>query len=725
MMEPSAASPSQPTAARRRPWHLDPRWLVLLPALAVFLIYLPALRFGFVWDDTIFLRDMPAYRDPNLWLPALFKPFMLSPNYFRPLAVLSFVAEVNLVGLAPTLFHLTNILLHAVNTALVGLLALFLFRRVAPDSDAPPAAPDSRLSPPHLLLALGAALLYGLHPAQIEGVAFISSRFDLLMTVFLLLALLVDVRVRDKVARPLLVGLFFLLAALCKEMAVAFALALPLWYLARSPERPLRRSWWKRAWQQGDLVVLAAVVVGGLVYLLIRYVSLGYLVVGNPQETIPAGTVLPRILLVAKSLGAYILILLWPFTTIAPIHYSVLPVPLGDGLAWLAVVVCGLAAAGLVVLIRRAPRAGWLALAGILCLLPVINIVPLELGGGNFIAERYLLFPLVWLAWAAAELAGLADLAALGKTLRATWKPALLALWLLGALATVQLTLPHWRDDLALWSWGAARAPSSSTPPTNLSLQYANLGQYDLALQLADRAIQLEPTNADAWDNAGLALFYMGKYAEAQKAFEKAIEIRPESALYWNNLAGALREQDDLANAEKILLDHVLQLDPNLPIAYLNLGLVYLRADRPDLAGTALQRAVELLPPDQAASAANYLEQAQEPDRWLRLGDLLLANSQYEQAAQAYDQAGIYGAEQADVAAGLSAALIGLGEYETAYTVLDQALQDAPDDPRLYYNAGLLAQAQGDTEQARTLFAKAIELAPDWELPQQALQGLP
>ena len=108
----------------------------------------------------------------------------------------------------------------------------------------------------------------------------------------LLLALLVDLRVRAKFTRALLVGLFFFFAALSKEMAVALALVLPFWYLARSPERPLGRAWWKRAWRQGDVFSFLAVVAGGLLYLLVRYASLGYLVVRNVQETIPAGTVL-------------------------------------------------------------------------------------------------------------------------------------------------------------------------------------------------------------------------------------------------------------------------------------------------------------------------------------------------------------------------------------------------------------------------------------------------
>lgn len=713
-MTTAAENDASPDArASRGRFSLAPQWLALLPALLVFLVYLPAVRYAFVWDDTIFLRDMPAYRDPNLWLPALFRPFVLSPNYFRPLALLTFVVEVNLAGLNPALFHFTNILLHAINTGLVALLAFFLF------------SPAPRLPRSPSLLLLGAGLLYGLHPALVEGVAFVSSRFDLLMTTFLLLALLVDLRVRRRWTRALLVGLFFLLAALAKEMAVALALALPLWHWARSSDPPLSRAWWKRAWGNGDIGVYLAVLAGGLLYLGIRFASLGYLLQPNPREMIASGTVLQGFLLVVKSWGAYILLVLWPFTTLSPIHYSALPVPVGDGWAWLALVVSIALLAGLVLLARRRPRAGRLAAAGVLTLLPVSNILPLELGGGSFVAERYLTLPLVFLSLAAVELADMENLADWGKSLRASWRPALLVLWLLASLAVVQLTLPFWRDEMTLWFWGSARAPLSSTPPTNLSLQYSNLGQYETALQLAQRAVELDPNNADAWDNGGLALFYMGKYAEAQRAFEKAISIYPDNALYWNNLAGALREQGQLADAEKVLLDEVLTRDPYLPVAYLNLGIVYLRADRPDLAAQALQTALRLLPPEQAASAQSMLEQTREPDRWLRLGELLLSQKQYQQAAQAFDQARIYGAGEADAAAGLGLALIGLKDYETAAQVLDQALQNAPQNPRLYYSAAILARDQGDVEQARALLAKAVELAPDWELPRQALEALP
>jgi tetratricopeptide (TPR) repeat protein len=692
---------------------LIPIGLALIPALAVILIYLPALKYQFVWDDTIFLRDMPAYRSPDLWLDSIFRPFMLSPNYFRPLAVLTFVGELRLKGLDPAVFHATNIFLHALNTLLVALLAMQITGKRF-------TIWRSAFTPAHLIPLLAAGL-YGFHPGLIEGVAFISSRFDLLMTTCLLLALLADGMGRSsdnllqstQVKRALLVGLFFLLAALAKEMAVAFALALPFWHLALSAERSISRIFKRNRW-----VYLAVFLASGA-YIAIRIAALKYLIMTGVDRSIPAGSILQHILLFCKSVANYLLLILWPFNSLSPIHFSRLPVPANDASAWLALILVVLLVTGLVMLIRRLPRVGWLVLAGILSLLPVANLLPLELGGGAFIAERFLLFPMVFFVLAAGNLIELSMI----SLKQWVWAPA--ALWLLVSLATIQLTLPNWRDNLSLWTWAVNQAPRSDTPLTNLSLEYTDLGQYQRGAAYAQQAINLSPKNADAWDNFGLALFRLGKYTDAQSAFEKATSLQPLIALYWNNLAGSLREQDKLAEAAKMLIEQALQLDPNLPSAHLNLGIVYLKADRPDLAAQALQNAINLLPPAEAADAQVYLQQTQEPDRWLRMGDQAMQNQQYQVAAQAFDTAAQLGATYADAAVGFTSALIGMKDWQNAEQVLQQAIEKEPQDARLYNNLGVVAREQGEIETARQLFRKALELQPQWEVPQQNLDTLP
>jgi Flp pilus assembly protein TadD len=716
MPEKGRSTQRDSVGAKGKPWLFRHRlwWLALLSAVLIFLCYSRTLGYELVWDDTIFLSEMPTYRDPTLWLSALFQPFVLSPNYFRPLAILTFVFELRVAGVNSTVFHLTNVLLHALNTALVTLLV----RRIVPREGA------IRYSE---VFALGMGLVYGLHPALIEGVAFISSRFDLLMTTFLLLALLADLHFEGRRSRPLLVGLAFLLGSLAKEMALSLALALPFWHIARQERQDYHlRGLWKALRKRGDLWVYGAVFAAGLCYLGIRSVSLGYLLLQEGGNPIPTGSFLQHLLLVCKSAAAYLLLVLWPFTSLAPIHHSEMPISFADPWAWVSVAVVGLLVAGLVLMIRRTRRAGWLALGGILALLPVVNLLPLELGGGSYVAERYLIFPLVLLVLAVALL-----LHPWFTTKQGSWAERfsgqwiLLLVWLAISVFTIQRILPRWRDDTSLWEWAAQRAPRSDIPPTNLALQAVQRGEYEIALELARRAIELSPENANAWNNAGLALFHLGRYVEAESAFAQAVELEPESALYWNNLAGALREQGRLAEAEVVLLDEALHRDPNLPAGHLNLGVVYLRADRPDLAAIHLQEAVRLLPPGEIPAARELLLQTQEPDRWLRLGDLQLVHGEYEAAIWAYERARELGASEPDVAAGLSGALIDLGDWESARQVLEAALMVAPNDPRLHNNLGVIAREQGDIEKAREYFQRAAELAPEWDLPRQNLEALP
>jgi Tfp pilus assembly protein PilF len=159
-------------------------------------------------------------------------------------------------------------------------------------------------------------------------------------------------------------------------------------------------------------------------------------------------------------------------------------------------------------------------------------------------------------------------------------------------------------------------------------------------------------------------------------------------------------------------------------VAHLNLGMVYLRADRPDLAVGHLQEALRLLPPEQIAEAQALLIQTEEPGRWLRLGDLLLAHGDPEGALRAFEGAGALGAHPADVAAGQSAALIELKAWPQAEAMLQEALQQTPDGARLYNNLGVIAREQGDLDAARAYFARAAELAPDWDLPRENMADL-
>lgn len=673
--------------------------------IAIVLVFIPVANHGLVWDDNIFLYDSPLYRQADFWLDALSQPFILSPNYYRPVVLLTYMIESQIFGVNPTIFHFTNLLLHLVNTALIAILARRLVRN---DTEAQ-----------QKWIPVIAALVYGLHPALTEGVAFVSGRFDLLATTFLLLALVVDGLVQRPVRRSLAVAMLFLLALLSKESALVFLLVLPLWRLAvHASFQPSAGSLPRRVRDAGPLHTYLVVLIAAGLYILLRYLVLGYLWVPDATNVLETGDGLQHLLLVGRSVAEYLWLTIWPFTSLSPIHYAALPIARSSVVAWAALLVTLIVIAGLVRVIRSLPQSGWLVLAGFLSLLPVINIVPLQLAGGAIIAERYLLFPIALLTLA---------LVPVGRQLFTTepgaeYRWILPAIWLVLSIATIQLTLPHWQDDLTLWIWGSRKAPLSDVPPTTLAMVFVNQGNYERAVAEADRAVKLNPDNPDSWNNLGVAFFHLEDYENAQSALEEAVRLSPANESTWSNLAATLREQDQLSEALDMLLNKALPLNSASFPVHLNLALTYLYADRPDLAIPHLQEALYLAPPGAEEAVSPHLAYLEEPEPWLRLGNNLLANGAPEEALPAYDQAEALGAQPVDVTVGRSASLIELGRFSEAESMLQQALEIAPNDPRLYNNLGMLSEKQDDLDAAEDYFNQAIALAPDWEVPQQNLQ---
>lgn len=196
------------------------RWpslaLVLGALLAAFVGFGRLLPAYFVGDDFAFVgryATFPFSEWPGLfartWQAGL---FTVDLREIRPLNALAFMLDARLWGAEPFGFRLTNLLLHAASTALVGALAWEISR----------ARRTAAL----------AALLFAFHPATVPAVGWITGRVDVLATFFLLVAALAWQRARreNSGARPLLaLGLGFAAALFTKESALVFpALALLL-----------------------------------------------------------------------------------------------------------------------------------------------------------------------------------------------------------------------------------------------------------------------------------------------------------------------------------------------------------------------------------------------------------------------------------------------------------------------------------------------------------------
>ena len=174
--------------------------------LVSFLIYLPAMKGEFVWDDYVYVQSNPMIYSFDL--AQIFSKYVLG-NY-HPLTMLVLSIEYSLFGFNVVGYHFINVLIHLANTLLVFRLVLLLCRKDA--------------------IALIAALFFGIHPLHVESVAWVSELKDLLYSLFFLASCVAYVNyINKRQSKYYFFALaLFILSLLSKAMAASLPLVLIL-----------------------------------------------------------------------------------------------------------------------------------------------------------------------------------------------------------------------------------------------------------------------------------------------------------------------------------------------------------------------------------------------------------------------------------------------------------------------------------------------------------------
>lgn len=544
---------------------------------AIVAAYWGVWSFGFVWDDYRIFLVRPEFRT-ELWPQAIFSAFPVSDNYFRPLALLTFVAELRWFDASPGPMHVTNLLLHIANTVLVGLLAARLARAAGMNSWS--AAPV-------------AALLYGLHPALVEVAAWISGRFDLLVTLFTLLGLwIAGAKPARRWQTPAII-LCFLAAAGSKEMAITMPLLVLGWrWLLFRLERPGTMGYWR----EGNALLAAALIGAGLAYLLLRAWALGHLTVDDSM--LIATTPLERALLTGKAFLWYLWLTFWPFKVSGPLHEAPMPVQATDPAAW-----SGLLALAVILAVagwlggRRGHPLAILAIAYVAALFPVLHVLkPLTIGM-NIAHDRFLALPLAFVSIAVA----------LGFVNAMTWMsvtarraaPAValpLVFWLFWAGMNTHVNSRFWSSDIVLWNRALQAQPGSATALSNLAAAYLERGMYDLGFAAAERALELTPEKMAAQANYALALKGLDRHAEAKAKYEEILRRFGENADILNNLGVVCVAMGNDAEARPYF-ERAVALAPRHWRALINLSRLEKRSGRDSYAEAYLVEALRWAPP--------------------------------------------------------------------------------------------------------------------------------
>jgi Flp pilus assembly protein TadD len=496
----------------------------VLVALLIFVAagapFLPALPGEFLnWDDSVNFVANPHYRGLG-WAQISWMLTTTLMGHYIPLTWLTFGLNYALSGMDPWGYHLTNILLHAANAALVYLIARQLLAAASSGGSQEGRGAAS------VTLASGlAALLWAVHPLRVESVAWITERRDVLCGLFFLLAILAYLRGlrTDGNLAPAWLGLS-LAAFLASLLAKAAAMPLPA-VLLLLDVYPLRR---RAGWRRLLIEKLPYAALAGAAAL----VALLALPRGTQVTSYEAYGGLARVGMVAYSFVFY------PTKAVLPVRLSPMyELPARVDLAsWPflpALALFALMTAALVLVRRRWPGglAAWTY--SILMVLPVSGVVH---AGSQLVNDRYsYLSGIGFAVLAGGAVLWVLDAAARGRVSRGTATVFVVGAGLVvAALGVAAWTQTHvWRDSETLWRWAVDVDPTCSLCHGNLgsAITTTELGRARLpeAEEHLRRAIALRPDNPIPYYNLGTLLTVRNRYEEAEAALQRYRELAPYS----------------------------------------------------------------------------------------------------------------------------------------------------------------------------------------------------
>jgi tetratricopeptide (TPR) repeat protein len=634
--------------------------LLLLLTAATLAAYYPAWHGGVLWDDDRHITRSDLRSAEGLWR-IWFDPGATQQYY--PLMHSAFWVEHKLWADDTLGYHLVNIIVHALAAFLVAVIL-------------------RRLAVPGAVLA---ALIFALHPVQVESVAWISELKNTLSGVFYLGAALAYLRFDEgRLKRHYALAMaLFVLALLSKTVTATLPAAL------------LVTFWWRRgklSWRRDARPLVPWFVLGGAAGLLTAWIERAMV---GAQGSEYQFTLIERCLIAGRVVWFYIGKLFWP----ANLMFIYPRWQVSQRVWWQYLYPLALVALlGVLWLLRkrsRAPLAALLFFCG--SLFPVMgffNVYPFRY---SFVADHFQYIASIGII--ALVAASLMNLPA-----RFHFHPRMAAVSMMLLLGG-SLAVPTWSqcrqyvDGITLYRGILSRNPASWMAHNNLGNVLQRLGRFDDAVAQYKESLRLKPDFADAYNNLGDALQTQGRLAEAATAYQAALGLDPALAGAHYNLGNTLR---DLGRLDEAVLQFnaAIMQEPGLAEAHCNLGVALDALGRRNEAVAEFKDAVKLRP--------DYIT------AYINLGNTLLRLGRFEEAIIQYEEVLRLKPESADACNLLGNAYQQMGRFQEAEKQLREALRLKPDFPVAYNNLGNLFLGMGRFADAVSQYKEALRLEPDF-----------
>ena len=545
--------------------------LCLLLVVATLALYNPVNRHPFVnYDDDRYITENLHVHNGLTWRTITWAFTATEQGNWHPLTWLSHALDYQLFHQNPAGHHFTSLLIHAANAVLLFLFLMYATRRLGP--------------------SLFVAALFALHPINVESVAWVAERKNVLCTFFFFATLIAYcwyARQPDWRRYLVFAGLF-VLGLMSKPMVITLPFVLLLldyWPLGRirgghadATAAPLS----KLVVEKLPLIALSAAS---------AVITMQAQRAGGAMRSTAQFSLAVRLENAVMAYAMYLWKMIWP-SHLSPIY----PHP-GDSLAgWQvgtsALVLLAVTAVALKFRARRYLLTGWLWFLG--TLVPVIGLVQV---GDQAMADRYAYIPLVgifiMIAWGIADLA---DSKQIGLVVRVI--PAACVLLALSFATNRQLG--YWSSNYDLWTHAVAVTGRNFIAQDNLGGALLWLGKTDEAYLHFQAAAEINPLDPMSRSNLGAYLQEHGHMAEAIEKYNRVITLTSDPGLLaatYANLGAAYRKlgEDEKARTS---YDQALQLNPNQYNVYLGLGELLEKQSRLDDAISNYSKAVELRPTD-------------------------------------------------------------------------------------------------------------------------------
>lgn len=502
----------------------DSRMQLFIIACSAMLIYLPSLSYQLTYyDDATLIENMSKFitgRESffELFSQSVFGTSQGSGDYFyRPLLNLTFYFDSLINGNSLIGFHITNLIIHAAASCLLYLFFLKLkFNR---------------------LLSFTVTLIFAVHPALVQAVAWIPGRNDALLTLTALASILFLLHYTDN-GKPFYLALHFLLffmSLLTKETAVLLPVVVYLTRKLDVNDKP------KDAVSSYGLIL-------GWVFFIVIFFGVRSAVLGA-SVGMPLTFAFENFIHNLPALPQYIGKLLLPF------NLSVFPILRDTTYVFAIVTIVGLM---YLLYVSKNLRKNYILLSVcwlFLFLLPAILRTSADYE--SVFLEHRLYFPMVGFLMLCME----TDLVKNISTDKPVSKIIIAGIIVLFAILNIRHS-NHFKDEYSYWFSAVSTSPNSSFAHKGLGTSYLTSGNSTNAIKEYETAIQLNPALKEVRNNLGRIYLNNGQLEKAGHLFDEELSINPSNAVCYYNLALLRLKQNSVKEAE-VLIRKSIALDPD------------------------------------------------------------------------------------------------------------------------------------------------------------------